>query len=267
MKTMQLKLCGCLFILVAASHSAQAQKTFGGKTEGGGPGGSPDTNCPCWRYPIRAIGYRKIDLRPLFAWWRENYGAYQAAVSAATKADQPPDFSSLQPSPAPGWQRIKEAHFIANVAYGWECQGVVEDVPSHSVTNKIIIRNPPTADKAKWDNLVAQYEDLKEEETPMTNGPAQKPKQPRSRRAAYAAAYQQPATTQGQNSYQTNTTSTNAAAHHHPAAESPTDRILDELKKFPEGTNYTVDLFALKIGYLQDGSHRQVFDLGQIYAK
>ncbi len=157
MKTMQLKLCGCLFILVAASHSAQAQKTFGGKTEGGGPGGSPDTNCPCWRYPIRAIGYRKIDLRPLFAWWRENYGAYQAAVSAATKADQPPDFSSLQPSPAPGWQRIKEAHFIANVAYGWECQGVVEDVPSHSVTNKIIIRNPPTADKAKWDNLVAQY--------------------------------------------------------------------------------------------------------------
>ena len=51
------------------------------------------------------------------------------------------------------------------------------------------------------------------------------------------------------------------------AAKPEMSEVLGALKKLPAGTNYTVDLFALKIGYIQDGSHRQVFDLGQMYLR
>jgi hypothetical protein len=250
----------CLALLALTALSAQAQKIFGGKTEGGGPGGSPDTNCPCWRYPIRVIGYRKFDLHPLFTWWQDNYAAYKGAIAAAEKDEKPPDFSSLPPSPLPGWQRIKKGRYISDVAYGWLCEAVIEDVPSHAVTNKIIIRNPPKLDKAAWDNLVGRYDELKEEETPTATNAA--PKHTHSRRTAYGAVNQgspDPPVYGQTNSYGTN------LAHH--SGNPAISNILAALNKFPEGTNYTVDLFAARLGYLQDGSHRQVFDLGQMYVK
>jgi len=245
----------CLTAFSVLQLCAQAQETFGGQTEGGGPGGSPATNCPCWRYPIRAINNRQVDLRPQFAWWRDNFAAYQSAFTAAQQSQQPPDFSSLTPPLLPGWHRIKKGHFISIVAYGWLCEAVIEDLPSHTVTNKIVIRNPPKADQAEWDNLVGLYYDLKDA-AGNANPAARHTRNYLSQNAANNATLQQ-AAAQNQNK------ATNSSAQPH-AAKSGLPSILAELKKFPEGTNYTVDLFALKLGYLQDGSHRQVYDLGQI---
>lgn len=251
----------CLVLLAASQLCLPAQEMLGGKTEGGGPDGAPATNRPCWRYPIRVINYRKFDLHPLFAWWRENYGAYQSVVAAAAQAQEPPDFSKLPPSPMPGWHRIKQGHFISNAAYGWLCEVVIEDVPSHAVTNKIIIRDPPLADQAAWTALVARYDELKEEGPSVTTGANPAPKH-HSHKAAYAAANPPP---DAQNPTPAATPSgTNSPAHHHHSALESATAALD---KFPEGTNYTIDLFAVKLGYLQDGSHRQVYDLGQMYVK
>ena len=157
----------------------------------------------------------------------------------------------------PGWQRIKEGHFISNVAYGWLCEAVIEDLPSHTVTNKIILRNPPVADKAEWDDLVGQYYDLKGQ-AGTTNPPPHHAHNTAKGRYANAARQQAGA--------QADTNAANLAAQRHNAELGMSD-IVAALQKFPKGTNYTVDLFALKIGYLQDGSHRQVFDLGQMYLK
>jgi hypothetical protein len=254
----------CLAVLSLTQLCAQAQEIFGGPTEGGGPGGAPATNYPCWRYPIRIINYKKIDLHPQFEWWQENFGAYQSAFAAAQPSQKPPDLSSLTPPPLPGWHRIKEGHYISDVAYGWLCEAVIEDYPSHVVTNRIIIRTPPIADKAKWEDLVNRYYELKDEAgdaSPAAN-PAAKHTHHKSLNAASGAAYQQAG---AQNAYgATNSSATHASAHHH-AAKSTPDDILAALEKFPQGTNYTVDLFALKLGYLQDGTHRQVYDLGQMY--
>lgn len=244
----------CLIIIAAAPAWGQARETFGGKTEGGGPGGSPDTNCPCWRYPTRVLNYRRYDLRPLFAWWRDNYGAYKSASEAAGSTGQPPDFSSLPPSPLPGWERIKKGRFISNMALGWYCEAEIEDYPSHSVTNKIIIRNPPNADKDIWNNLVERYEELRDQaQAPAKGNPAPKHTHHKNSLAQYAnnAAG----------------ASNNVTTSHPHNPDSGLTNILAQLQKFPEGTNYTVDLFALKLGYLQDGTHRQVFDLGQMYPK
>jgi hypothetical protein len=255
----EMKTLLCLVICCVSPFCVQAQETFGGPTEGGGPGGSPATNCPCWRYPVRIINYRRVDLHPLFAWWQENYEAYKGAIATADQSQQPPDLSSLKPSPLPGWQRIKKGRFLSNVAYGWLCDAVIEDMPSHAVTNRIILRNPPTADKALWDNLVDRYNELKEQgDNPNPSAPAHT----HHTKMTYNAAYPPAA---AQNSYGAPSPSPTNSAHHH-AAKSEMSGVLDALKKFPAGTNYTIDLFALKIGYIQDGSHRQVFDLGQMYS-
>ena len=150
-----------MLVLFPGCLTAQTQETFGGQSEGGGTGGSPAPTLPCWRYPIRIINNRKADLHPQFAWWRDNFEAYRRIFSSARESGKPPVLSSLTPPPMPGWQRIKEGHFISIVAYGWLCEAVVEDLPSHTVTNKIILRNPPAADEAEWDDLVGRYYDLK----------------------------------------------------------------------------------------------------------
>ena len=245
-----------MLVMFPGCLTAHAQETFGGQTEGGGPGGSPAPTCPCWRYPIRIVNNRKVDLRPQFAWWQNNFEACQRIFSSARQPGQPPDLSSLTPQPMPGWQRIKEGHFISNVAYGWLCEAVVEDLPSHTVTNKIILRHPPMADKAEWDDLVGQYYDLKGQ-AGATNPPPRHVH--KAAKGGASAARQQVAT-------QADTNAANLAVQRHNAELGMSD-IVAALQKFPKGTNYTVDLFALKIGYLQDGSHRQVFDLGQMYLK
>jgi hypothetical protein len=245
----------CLAAFSFIQLCVQAQETLGGQTEGGGPGGSPGSNCPCWRYPIRSINNRKVDLRPQFAWWRDNFAAYQSAFAAAQQSPQPLDLSSLPPPPLPGWHRIKQGRFLSMVAYGWLCEAVIEDLPSHTVTNKIIIRNPPKADQAEWDTLVARYYQLKDQPGPSTPPTRHTRNYPLQNAANYGASQQTAAPNQSE--------ATNTGVQGHTAV-SPAHKILAELKKFPEGTNYTIDLFALKLGYLQDGSHRQVYDLGQI---
>ena len=246
-----------MLVLFPGCLTAQTQETFGGQSEGGGTGGSPAPTLPCWRYPIRIINNRKADLHPQFAWWRDNFEAYRRIFSSARESGKPPVLSSLTPPPMPGWQRIKEGHFISIVAYGWLCEAVVEDLPSHTVTNKIILRNPPAADEAEWDDLVGRYYDLKGQ-AGTTNPP------PRHRHKAAKAGYASAA--RQQTGAQTGTNAANLAAQRHNAEMGMSD-IVAALQKFPKGTNYTVDLFALKLGYLQDGSHRQVFDLGQMYLK
>ncbi|MGP8201260.1 MAG: hypothetical protein ACLQU4_17355 [Limisphaerales bacterium] len=196
-------------------------------------------------------------MRPQFAWWRNNFEAYQRIFSSAQESGKPPVLSSLPPPPLPGWQRIKAGRFISNVAYGWACEAVIEDFPSHSVTNKIILRNPPLADKAEWDDLVGQYDDLKDQAGATNRPPRHVHK---TAKTGYAGAARQQA------SAQAGTNAANLAVQRHNAALGMAD-IVAALQKFPKGTNYTVDLFALKIGYIQDGSHRQVFDLGQMYLK
>ena len=250
----------CLLALALIPIGGHAQQMLGGKTEGGGPNGSPATNYPCWRYPIRVINYRKFDLRPLFAWWRDNYSAYQSVL--ATNMSDKPDVSSLPPSPMPGWHRIKRGHFVSNSSYGWVCDVVIEDMPSHEVTNKIILRSPPVADKAVWDNLVAQYEELESENTGSNQGANPKPRHHMRNPYSYSPQDQQ----QQQQAAIYNATNVTAA---NPTGHVPSlkEQLLAALDKFPEGTNYTIDLFAAKIGYLQDGSHRQVYDLGQMYTK
>jgi hypothetical protein len=258
LNAVKMKTLACLTLLCLGQFVAQAQQMFGGKTEGGGPGGSPDTNCPCWRFPVRVLNNRIYDLRPLFAWWRDNYEAYKGAVDAGRAAQQAPDFSALPPPPLPGWHRIKEGHFVSEAAYGWLCDVVIEDYPSHTVSNRILVYDPPKSDRTAWDELVAQYEELKEEPA----SPNTTPKHNRPYGRSLTAQQQQ-------NQYQYQTTGqipTNALPAARKPHESPADKILDELKKFPQGTNYTIDLFAYKLGYLQDGSHRQVYDLGQIRA-
>jgi hypothetical protein len=212
------------------------------------------------------------DLRSQFKWWEDNYGAYQGAMAAAGQS--PPDFSTLPPPPLPGWHRIKEGHFISIVAYGWLCDVVIEDYPSHAVTNRIILSNPPKADQDRWNNLVAEYYDLK----PNSSAPNPRARtytsMTRARQDAayqnqnqFAAQYQNFVSNAYQNQVQGDSTnlSTNSIAPKRPRM-SPADEVLAELQKFPEGTNYTIDLFACKLGYLQDGSHRQVYDLGQMRA-
>lgn len=246
-----------MLLMFSACLTVQAQETFGAASDGGGPGGSPATNAPCWRFPIRIANNRKFDLRPQFAWWRNNFEAYQRIFSSARASGKPPVFSSLPPPPLPAWQRIKAGRFLSNVAYGWACEAVIEDLPSHTITNKIILRNPPLADKAEWDDLVAQYDDLK------TQAGAANPAPHHAHKAAktgYAAAARQQAGAQA------DTNAANLAAQRQNAALGMAD-IVAALQKFPKGTNYSVDFFALKIGYIQDGSHRQVFDLGQMYSR
>ena len=254
----------CLLALALAPLYLPAQQMLGGKTEGGGPNGSPATNCPCWRYPVRVINYRKFDLHPLFAWWRDNYAGYQAAVAAAAGSDKAPDYSALPPSPLPGWHRIKHGHFLSNSSYGWVCEATIEDVPTHEVTNKIILRTPPLADKAAWDNLLEQYEEMQAEGSGSITANNQKAKRARMRNP-YANSPQDPQQQQqaAMNAYN----EAQASAAGQPPPKSLREQIMAALDKFPEGTNYTVDLFAAKIGYLQDGTHRVVYDLGQMYAK
>jgi hypothetical protein len=249
--------CLAMLVMFPGCLTAQTQEKFGAPSEGGGPGGSPAPTGPCWRYPIRIVNNRKVDLHRQFAWWGDNFGVYQRIFSSARQSGKPPELSSLTPPPMPGWQRIKEGHFISNVAYGWLCEAVIEDLPSHTVTNKIILRNPPVADKAEWDDLVGQYYDLKGQ-AGTTNPPPHHAHNTAKGRYANAARQQAGA--------QADTNAANLAAQRHNAELGMSD-IVAALQKFPKGTNYTVDLFALKIGYLQDGSHRQVFDLGQMYLK
>jgi hypothetical protein len=249
--------CLAMLVMFPGCLTAQSQETFGGPSEGGGTGGSPAPTRPCWRYPIRIINNRKVDLHPQFAWWGNNFEAHERLFSSARQSRQPPDLSSLTPPPMPGWQRIKEGHFISTVAYGWLYEAVIEDLPSHTVTNKIILRNPPMADKAEWDDLVGRYYDLKGQ-LGNTNPP------PRHAHKAAKAVYV--STAQQQTGAQADTNAVNLAVQRR-NTEAGMSNIVATLQKFPKGTNYTVDLFALKIGYLQDGSHRQVFDLGQMYSK
>jgi hypothetical protein len=249
--------CLAMLVMYPGCPTAHAQETFGTPSEGGGTGGSPDPTRPCWRYPIRIVNNRKVDLHLQFAWWGNNFEAYERLFSSARQSHQPPGLSSLTPPPMLGWQRIKEGHFISNVAYGWLCEAVIEDLPSHTVTNKIILRNPPVADKAEWDDLVGQYYDLKGQ-LGNTNPPPRHGH--KAAKAGYAGAAHQQADAQA------STNAANLAVHRHNTELGMSD-IVAALQKFPKGTNYTIDLFALKIGYLQDGSHRQVFDLGQMYLK
>jgi hypothetical protein len=150
----------------------------------------------------------------------------------------------LPARPLTAWYRVY-GDIISEDQFGWIVQGCVQNAPAFSRPATFQLRHPPRDEKARFDELNAALARLKSQ-AGLEGLP----------RHQVVLSVEQ---------FGNGTFVTNYSDPANPNLYVQALPIWEELDKIPiTGTNYHVDLFAAKIGYLQDGSHREVFDLGQI---
>ena len=202
---------------------------------------APKTNNFSYRWPHRYANGAVYDLTPHFNWWK--------SVSASSTADLP-----AIPAPFPAWHRIKHGLFVKEETLGWLLDAEVESTPGHGDHEKVILRSPPTAERDKWRDLSDQLRALESDQQSAqaaakaaTNGNYNvRNRFARAQRAAAAQNQQQSSTARA---------SDDAAAIR---------KLRDQMAAYPhDGTNYLVDLFALKIGY-KPGTAIPVYEVGYL---
>ncbi|MGP8201076.1 MAG: hypothetical protein ACLQU4_16415 [Limisphaerales bacterium] len=200
----------------------------------------PQNASASWdRFPFRAFGPQTVNLTGLIEWWKQadKLSRDKWALYGSNYLHQ------LAPRPLTAWYRIY-GDKISEDAFGWIVQAWIETAPGFSRQAKIQLRHPPAADEKRFNELQSALAQLK-----RLAGQNGLPRWP-----VHLSTEQY-----GDGRLVTNWWVADPVLH---AQAQP---IWAELDKIPiSGTNYHIDFFAAKIGYLQDGSHREVFDLGQI---
>ncbi|MGP8199911.1 MAG: hypothetical protein ACLQU4_10455 [Limisphaerales bacterium] len=147
------------------------------------------------------------------------------------------------PRPLPTWYHVS-GDIIGETPYGWTVRGFIQTNRSSSRAAVFQLRHPPAGERRRFNELNADLARLK-----IIAGRNGLP-----RYAVVLDTYQYGDGTKGTDYWQAE-----------PGLHAQAEPIWAALDKIPiTGTNYYIDLFAAKIGYLAAGSHREVFDAGNI---
>jgi hypothetical protein len=181
------------------------------------------------RFPLRGFANGSINLTPLMDWWDKSA----------------PEGADLPRRPLTAWFRIV-GEKIGDSPNGWIVQGRIATSSDDSRPAIFILRNPPLSEKDRFDALNLELAQLKRR-AGINGLPRHQVLLSMSRN--------------GDGSIEKN-----YSAPADPVLYAQALPIWKELDKIPsDGTNYLLDFMAGKLGYLQDGSHREVFALGVIH--
>jgi len=104
---------------------------------------APEAKANPLRYPKRAVNGVLVDLSPLFRWWTNHMGD----------------------RPLVAWVHVTGT-IVGTNSLGWTVRGTADrrsDAPSDSeskVSDAFILKSPPLADRAKFEQLLAQRAEL-----------------------------------------------------------------------------------------------------------
>ena len=199
--------------------------------------GAPSTtNNPSFRFPVRVIGSQRVDLRPLFAHWKQG-------TDAVTNSP---------------WVLLTGT--IASDRGGmWVIDGRTTSASGVELHQKVLLMHPPRAEKESLDTLLAEQSELKKEnsglkgeENSLKKKAASPPKPTRHHWVSpnYRAIMDQKETN---------------VLNEESSVESRLNQISKQLAAIPTtsshaGTVYRVDFFALSTGEVQNGM--PVLDFG-----
>jgi hypothetical protein len=159
-----------------------------------------------------------------------------------TNTADPNYLHQLPSRPLTNWYRIY-GEKVGEDRFGWVVKGYIQTAPGYSRAAKFQLLHPPNAEKQRFDELQSILAEL-------------------TRRAGSWGLPREPLliSAGGSNDGSTWENKYEAPKALHALAEP----IWAELDTMPPGTNYHVDFFALKRGFLPDGPILEVFDLGQL---
>lgn len=204
-------------------------------------GESKDNSFGWRRFPYRTFGNQTINIRPLIQWWDQAYNISKADGYGSNYTNY------LPTRPLTAWFRVYGDKVSEN-AVGWLVDGWIETAPGFNRRAKFLLRNPLRAEEIKFNELQSNLSDLKRQAG--LNGLL------RYRFVLSVSSY-------GDGTLVTNYTPAPDPALYAQAVPIwvALDKIAINGTNFMAGTNYYVDLFAAKIGYIQDGSHARFLTL------
>ena len=209
------------------------------------PGGELGDNSFGWRrFPNRVVGNQLVNLAPLTNWWNRACELSKLKGGrGATNVYGSNYLTKLPARPLTNWFRIY-GEKVGEDQFGWIVEGIIEKAPGYIRPAKFELQRPPVDEKNKFDELQAKLAELNRQGG-LNGNP---------RQLVAIAGVQ----------YGDGTRALKYAGAINPVLHALAEPMWEELDKMPPGTNYHVDFFAVKKGYLQDGTHLEIFDLGYL---
>jgi hypothetical protein len=203
------------------------------------------------RWPQRIVQGRRYDLAKLSPWWSNAARLMARQQNVLTRADdlrrlghEPID--EIPPRPITNWCRVLGTNFHAH-RLGWLVEGEIEESPGQRRAARFILEHPPIQDKDQFEADRSEW------------------------KALIAGGHVNIATTmkqdiQGNSWWEgTGTQIAGTPVFLTGLNQAEMQRAADvsgRMAFMPPGDEYRLDFFAIKIGYLPDASHLEVWDLG-----
>lgn len=96
--------------------------------------------------PKRMVGKQVYDLQPLFNWWQSASQKSEMEVTDVSRADE---------RPLTNWVRVT-GKFVQAMYAGWQVDAELYMVPRKPIHMRIVLLNPPAAEKKEFESLLAE---------------------------------------------------------------------------------------------------------------